>query len=172
MDASLAGKHIHFVTGKLSEHALRNMLERLAKQLGFKPTVQVLKITVAALMTTDWIAPRIEVPEGTDCVVIPGLCKGNMKLLEEKAGVPVERGPEDCRRLDEWFGQKRQDLDGYGQYDIEVIAEINTCIKCFPDCYVRVAGFDNIKQVQCSAFLAHRPASEAACAVDQRQVQG
>jgi ribulose-bisphosphate carboxylase small chain len=26
--------------------------------------------------------------------------------------------------------------------------------------------------VQCSAFLAHRPASEAACAVDQRQVQG
>ena len=33
MDASLAGKHIHFVTGKLSEHALRNMLERLAKQL-------------------------------------------------------------------------------------------------------------------------------------------
>ena len=125
MDASLAGKHIHFVTGKLSEHALRNMLERLAKQLGFKPTVQVLKITVAALMTTDWIAPRIEVPEGTDCVVIPGLCKGNMKLLEEKAGVPVERGPEDCRRLDEWFGQKRQDLDGYGQYDIEVIAEIN-----------------------------------------------
>ena len=125
MDASLAGKHIHFVTGKLSEHALRNMLERLAKQLGFKPTVQVLKITVAALMTTDWIAPRIEVPEGTNCVVIPGLCKGNMKLLEEKAGVPVERGPEDCRRLDEWFGQKRQDLDGYGQFDIEIIAEIN-----------------------------------------------
>ena len=64
-------------------------------------------------------------------------------------------------------------LPMYGcQNPDEVIAEINTCIKCFPDCYVRVAGFDNIKQVQCSAFLAHRPASEAACAVDQRQVQG
>ena len=64
-------------------------------------------------------------------------------------------------------------LPMYGcQNPDEVIAEINTCIKCFPECYVRVAGFDNIKQVQCSAFLAHRPASEAACAVDQRQVQG
>ena len=57
-------------------------------------------------MTTDWIARRLEVPHGTDRVVIPGLCKGEMTPLEQKAGVPVERGPEDCRRLDEWFGQK------------------------------------------------------------------
>jgi len=91
----------------------------------FQPTVQVLNITVAALMTTDWIARRLEVPEGTDRVVIPGLCKGDMTSLEQKAGVPVERGPEDCRRLDEWFGQKRQDLDDYGEHDIELIAEIN-----------------------------------------------
>jgi dihydropteroate synthase-like protein len=125
IDASLTGERIHFVTGKLSEHALRNMLERLAGQIGFQPTVQVLNITVAALMTTDWIARRLEVPEGTDRVVIPGLCKGDMTSLEQKAGMPVERGPEDCRRLDEWFGQKRQDLDGYGEHDIELIAEIN-----------------------------------------------
>jgi ribulose-bisphosphate carboxylase small chain len=54
----------------------------------------------------------------------------------------------------------------------EVIAEIKMCTKVFPDCFVRVAGFDNIKQVQCASFLAHRPSSGAACAVDQRQVQG
>ena len=72
IDASLTGERIHFVTGKLSEHALRNMLERLAGQIGFQPTVQVLNITVAALMTTDWIARRLEVPEGADRVVIPG----------------------------------------------------------------------------------------------------
>ena len=84
IDASHSGERIHFVTGKLSEHALRNMLERLAGQIGFQPTVQVLNITVAALMTTDWIARRIEVPEGTDRVVIPGLCKGDMALLEQK----------------------------------------------------------------------------------------
>merc|ERR1719377_115304 len=54
----------------------------------------------------------------------------------------------------------------------EVITEIKLCTKAFPDCFVRVAGFDNIKQVQCASFLAHRPKSGAACAVDQRQVQG
>ena len=84
LDASLAGQRIHFVTGKLSEHALRNMLERLAGQIGFQPTVQVLNITVAALMTTDWIARRLEVPEGTDRVIIPGLCKGDMAVLQRK----------------------------------------------------------------------------------------
>ena len=125
LDASLAGQRIHFVTGKLSEHALRNMLERLAGQIGFQPTVQVLNITVAALMTTDWIARRLEVPEGTDRVIIPGLCKGDMAVLQRKTHVPVERGPEDCRRLDEWFGQKRQEPNDYGQYNIEIIAEIN-----------------------------------------------
>jgi len=54
----------------------------------------------------------------------------------------------------------------------EVLSEVKACTKAFPDCYIRVAGFDNIKQVQCSSFLVHRPASGAACAVDKRQVQG
>ena len=30
----------------------------------------------------------------------------------------------------------------------------------FPECFIRVAGFDNIKQVQCSSFLAHRPTND------------
>ena len=55
----------------------------------------------------------------------------------------------------------------------EVIAGIKMCTKVFPDCFVRVAGFDNIKQVQCASFLAHRPSSDnSACAVDARQLQG
>ena len=39
--------------------------------------VAVLKITVAALMTTPWIARFLEVPPGTDLVLIPGLCEGD-----------------------------------------------------------------------------------------------
>merc|ERR1712072_1360071 len=31
------------------------------------------------------------------------------------------------------------------------------CVKAFPNCYVRCAGFDNIKQVQCAGFLCYRP---------------
>ena len=39
----------------------------------------------------------------------------------------------------------------------EVLQEIRACTSAFPDCFIRVAGFDNIKQVQCSSFLAHPP---------------
>ena len=120
-----AENRLHFVTGKLAEPTLREILGTLAAQVGFEPTVQVLNITVAALMTTDWIARRLEVPAGTDRVVIPGLCRGDLAGLEAVAGVPVERGPADCRRLAEWFGQQRQDLADYGSHDIEIIAEIN-----------------------------------------------
>ncbi len=55
--------HIHFVTGRLAEHSLRQVLERLAPRVGFSFSVQVLNITVAALMTTPWIARRLAVPE-------------------------------------------------------------------------------------------------------------
>ena len=123
--AAYSGQQIHFVTGKLADPALRELLTRLAAQVGFTATVQTLNITVAALMTTDWIARRLEVPPGTDRVLIPGLCRGDLAAVEQAAGVPVERGPDDCRRLDEWFGQQRQDLADYGHHDIEIIAEIN-----------------------------------------------
>ena len=42
----------------------------------------------------------------------------------------------------------------------EVLAEIRSCTRAFPECFIRVAGFDNIKQVQCSSFLAHRPSND------------
>jgi dihydropteroate synthase len=116
---------IHFVTGRLAEHSLRQVLERLAPQAGFVATVQVLNITVAALMTTPWIARRLEVPEGTSRVIIPGACRGPLEAFAEVTRVPVDRGPEDLRRLDEFFGQEARHLAGYGRHDIEIIAEIN-----------------------------------------------
>ncbi|MCX7431464.1 MAG: DUF6513 domain-containing protein, partial [Planctomycetia bacterium] len=54
---------IHFVTGRLAEHSLRQVLAQLAPRVGFEATVQVLHITVAALMTAEWIARRLAVPE-------------------------------------------------------------------------------------------------------------
>ena len=44
-------EHLHFVTGRLAEHALRSVVARLAEQVGFDYTIDVLPITVAALMT-------------------------------------------------------------------------------------------------------------------------
>ncbi len=51
--------HIHFVTGRLAEFSLRQVLADLAPRAGFEYSIDVLGITVAALMTTDWIARRI-----------------------------------------------------------------------------------------------------------------
>ena len=120
-----ATPRIHFVTGRLAEHSLRQVLERLAPRAGFTFTVQPLNITVAALMTTPWIARRLEVPEGTTRVLIPGGCRGPLEAFADVSPVAVERGPEDLRRLDEFFGQQARDRSGYGGFDIEIIAEIN-----------------------------------------------
>jgi dihydropteroate synthase-like protein len=116
---------IHFVTGKLAEHSLRQVLDRLAPRAGFDWTIQVLNITVAALMTTPWIARRLDVPEGTTRVLIPGSCRGPLEAFAEVTPVPVARGPEDLRCLDEFFGQQSRDRADYGTFDIEIIAEIN-----------------------------------------------
>ena len=52
----------------------------------------------------------------------------------------------------------------------EVLQEVRACTRAFPECFIRVAGFDNIKQVQCSSFLAHRPSNDRTfAAVNKRQ---
>ena len=86
--------------------------------------MEVLGITVAALMTTDWIARRIHVPPDTSRVVLPGYCEGELVLVQHAAGVPVERGPRDLRKLPEYFGHTARNNE-YGAYDIEILAEIN-----------------------------------------------
>lgn len=116
--------HLHFITGRLAERALREVLAELAPRVGFEYTIEVLNITVAALMTPAWIAARINVPEGADKVIIPGYADGDLAPLQAAVRVPVERGPRDLRRLPEYFGQKASDEE-YGAYDIQIVAEIN-----------------------------------------------
>ena len=57
--SSMSREHIQFVTGRLAEHSLREIVVPLAQQVGFDYTIDVLPITVAALMTPEWIARRI-----------------------------------------------------------------------------------------------------------------
>jgi dihydropteroate synthase-like protein len=114
-----------FVTGKLAEPALRRALADLAPQAGFEPSVAVLHITVAALMTAPWVARHLSVPPGTDRVLLPGWCAGDLAAVEAVAGVPVERGPKDLRDLPAFFGQRPGPPPGYGAHDIAILAEIN-----------------------------------------------
>jgi dihydropteroate synthase-like protein len=120
----MADEQIHFVTGRLAEHSLRGVVAELAAQAGFGYTIESLPITVAALMTPAWIARRIHVPPGTTRILIPGYCDGDLGPIAAAAGVPVERGPRDLRRLPEFFGEKPAATD-YGRYDVEILAEIN-----------------------------------------------
>ena len=74
-----------FVTGRLAEPALRN----IASELEIDHQIAVMNISVAALMTTRWIARRLEVPEGVDNIVIPGLCEVEVDALQQATGLPV-----------------------------------------------------------------------------------
>ena len=83
-------RRVLLVTGRLAEPSLRRVLTQMAPRFAYDVTV--LKITVAALMTTDWIARHLhpeQVPDGTDLVLIPGLCEGDAQILRESLRVPV-----------------------------------------------------------------------------------
>lgn len=117
---------ICFVTGRLAESALRATVAKLSSLLGFRYEIEVLPITVAALMSPSWIARHLRLPEGTTRVVLPGYCEGDLSPLAAALGsIPIEIGPRDLRRLPEHFGQKSKRDETYGQYDIEILAEIN-----------------------------------------------
>lgn len=119
---SQADERVLFVTGRLAEPSLRRVLDEAPPP--FEWDVAVMKITVAALMTTEWIGRFLEVPAGTSRVMIPGLCEGETGALTERLGVPVEKGPKDLRELPREWGRAER-ATSYGAWDIEILAEIN-----------------------------------------------
>ena len=121
-----APSRVLFVTGRLAEPALRRTLAGMAP--AFACDVAVLKITVAALMTTEWMSRFLSVPAGVDLVLIPGLCEGDVGVVEQAAGVPVRKGPKDLREIPSFFGRAAAARE-YGAYDIEILAEINNAPK-------------------------------------------
>jgi len=126
-------QHIHFVTGRLARHALEVLLKQLANRMDFAYSIDELPISVAALMTCRWVGRHIEVPDGTDYVLLPGYCAGDMIELAERLNTPVRRGPRDLRRLPQYFGDEKMPTDDYGEYSIEILAEINHAARLPPD---------------------------------------
>jgi ribulose-bisphosphate carboxylase small chain len=41
----------------------------------------------------------------------------------------------------------------------DILREVQECRSAYPDCYIRVVGFDNIKQCQVQSFIVHKPNS-------------
>ncbi|HEX3871966.1 MAG TPA: DUF6513 domain-containing protein [Pirellulales bacterium] len=116
-------EHWHFVTGRLAEHALRGVVKNLAAGAAWDYSIDVLGITVAALMTPEWIARKLRVPAEATRILVPGYCQGDLSPIAEITALPVERGPKDLRDLPEFFGRKK--VTDYGTFDIQILAEIN-----------------------------------------------
>ncbi len=116
---------ILFVTGRLAEASLRDVVAPLAQQLGFQYDIAIPGIQVAALLHTSLLLKRLEVPAHVNRVILPGWCQGDLSELEARFGKPFERGPKDLHDLPEYFGLgKRRSVD-LNRYAIEIIAEIN-----------------------------------------------
>ncbi|TWU36209.1 DUF6513 domain-containing protein [Novipirellula artificiosorum] len=116
--------HYHFVTGKLAEHLVRETAQALSKEHGFKYSIGVMPITVAALMTPRWLLRHLDPPTETTHVIVPGYLDCGSDALEEKVQICVVCGPKDCRDLAEVFGGQRLE-PALTDYDIQIIAEIN-----------------------------------------------
>lgn len=39
----------------------------------------------------------------------------------------------------------------------QVLAEVEEAKKAYPQAWIRIIGFDNVRQVQCISFIAYKP---------------
>ena len=119
-----------FITGRLAEPQVRRTLAELLEALPeadrFEAEVEVVGITVAALIHTGWLRRRLpaERVAGFDRVYLCGWVQGDLAELSEHYGVPLLRGPKDVSDLPELFGRGRRTAD-LTAYDIDILAEIN-----------------------------------------------
>jgi dihydropteroate synthase len=121
-----------FLTGKLAEKSLDKVLCSIQandskkpndKRLDFKYRIAQIGVSVAALMTPELILRRLPNTGDADRVILPGLCRGDLRILEEKYGIPVERGPEDLKDLPQFFGRSGSAPD-LSKYSTKIFAEI------------------------------------------------
>ncbi|MBW2368549.1 MAG: PTS mannitol transporter subunit IIABC [Deltaproteobacteria bacterium] len=110
-----------FITGKLAAAALHKILKRLAPEVHYK--MKVLNISVASLMNTKWISGHLPHDHGCQKVIIPGLCEGDLSLIQELLQIPVIRGPKDLKDLPAFLG-RNPIKDDYGKYHVKILAEI------------------------------------------------
>ena len=131
----MPAEQILLITGKLAEPALRRVLTRHAAAVGIAWEIIVLRISVAALMHTEWVGRQLKrgaavsgMPTTlTDCsrVLLPGWCQGDLDALTEEFGVPFERGPKDLADLPAWLCGAEREPPDLAEFDIEILAEIN-----------------------------------------------
>ena len=111
-----------FLTGKLAEKSLHQVLASM-EPAPFKYRITQIGVSVAALMTPELIARRLPNVGDANKIIVPGLCCGDLTMLEDKYGIPVARGPIDLKDLPEYFGHGGK-LPDLSHYDVNIFAEI------------------------------------------------
>ena len=100
-------KKILFLTGKLAERQLSNILESMKPEFTYK--INQIGVSVAALMSENIIMRRVAKEEGYDKIIVPGKFRGDLEKLSNYFGLPVERGPDDLTNLPDYFGMVGQE---------------------------------------------------------------
>ncbi|MEA3508162.1 MAG: DUF6513 domain-containing protein [Synergistota bacterium] len=111
-----------FLTGELATPSLRTVLEEM--DAPFDHAVHTMPITVAALAECGWIARHLPETSGYDLIVVPGLCQGDLAVVQESAGaVEVQRGSDHLKDLPAYFDLEAG-TPALDAYDINILAEI------------------------------------------------
>ncbi|CAG4891860.1 DUF6513 domain-containing protein [Paraburkholderia gardini] len=114
--------HIVFLTGRLAEKSLKQVLEGMAPT-PFTWEIREIGLQVAGLMTTDLILRRVPRPLGANRMILPGRCRGDLDALRTHYDVAVERGPEEVKDLPQFFGREARHFD-LSRHDTAIFAEI------------------------------------------------
>jgi dihydropteroate synthase-like protein len=141
MNATLhpqSNHHYHFVTGRLAEAAVTEVVGGLAQRHQFEFSIGVMPITVAALMTPKWLRRHLQVPPNATHVIVPGYCQTGIEELRDAIAIPVICGPKDYRWLPELFGTQLE-ADDFESFDIAIIGEINHAPRIDRDELIRQA---------------------------------
>jgi dihydropteroate synthase-like protein len=114
--------NILFITGKLAEKNLRNILDCIEDKK-FTYEIRNLNINVAALLTTEMIHRRIGNVDNFNKIILPGKVRGDVDELAKKLKIKIERGPEELKDLPVMFGGNplKHDLS---KYEVHIFAEI------------------------------------------------
>lgn len=120
------------ITGTIAFRALVKLIEKTKFEMQLE--VKVLKCTVAALMTTDFIARKLGEElhlSGEEIIVIPGMCQGSLEPIIQATGCQVRRGPADLMNLPpflkgEQYSNRFTQEPEYNQMTspIQILAEI------------------------------------------------
>lgn len=115
-------EHLLFLTGKLAQKRLQNILHEMAPT-EFTYEIRNIGVSVAALMTAQMITRRLTDLNGFDRVIVPGLCRGDLSLASETLRVECIRGTIDLKDLPTFFGRDCKPVD-LSQQNVEIFAEI------------------------------------------------